>query len=68
MKAYTRELLRAKLLELTKLQREHDQTGASTNYFLRDERRVSPSKPNLRHRGHRELEIQSCIEGKETTR
>ena len=27
MKAYTRELLRERLLELTAIQREHDQTG-----------------------------------------
>ena len=70
MKAYTRELLRAKLLELTKLQREHDQTGAfnELDAFLEDlkdafGRLRSPISAIV---ANVQSEIQSCIEGKET--
>ena len=66
MKAYTRELLRAKLLELTKLQREHDQTGAyaELDAFLEE---VKDAFGRLRSPvsaivANVQSEIQTCIE------
>ena len=69
MKAYTRELLRNRLLELTQIQREHDQTGAYTDIdtyleATKDEfgRLRSPVAAII---ANVQSEIQTCIEGKE---
>jgi hypothetical protein len=69
MKAYTRELLRSNLLQLTRLQREHDQTGAYNEldaYFeeVKDAfgRLRSPIAAIV---ANVQSEIQSCLEGKE---